>query len=501
MSPEGDGYLFAHALVRDGVYTSLLEARRRELHLKAAQWFADRDQELKAEHLARAEDPAASSAYLEAAEAQAESYHYERAMQLIERGLALATLPADTFALTCLKGQMLHDQGSINASIEAYDRALDMAEDDTGQCRAWIGLATGMRISDRYDEALVALEKAEPIARRHGLVRELAEVYHIRGNLYFPMGRVEDCRQEHEKSLKYALESGSAEAEAHALSGLADADYVAGRMASAHSYFGRCVEVARQNGFGRIEVANRSMVGYSRLYMNQLREALDDGIATVEAATKVGDQRAEMLGEMLAVFVLYEMTEYPRARQHNARALALAQQLGAPRFEAQCVMYEGRFEHAEGRRDESVETIEKALKINEEVGHGFTGPRIMGALACSLIEPQAKRAALSKAERMLEAGSVSHNHFYFYPDAIDVSLEIGDWDAAERYAAALEDFTKPEPMPWSDFFAAYGRALAAWSRGQRDPENIAETQRLHEEAERVGFKRALAALDKALKAG
>ena len=33
---------------------------------------------------------------------------------------------------------------------------------------------------------------------------------------------------------------------------------------------------------------------------------------------------------------------------------------------------------------------------------------------------------------MLEVGSVSHNHFFFYPDAIEVSLDIGNWDGAEH---------------------------------------------------------------------
>jgi class 3 adenylate cyclase/tetratricopeptide (TPR) repeat protein len=495
---QDDGFLFAHALIRDGVYGSLLKRRRLDLHRRAAEWFGDRDRVLKAEHLDRAEDPAAPSAYLAAAEAQAESYHYERAMSLIERGIAIATLPTEVFALTCLKGRMLHDLGAIEASVEAYEDALHMAKDDLGQCRAWLGLAAGMRISDRYDDALSALDKAEPIAKRHGLVRELSELHHLRGNLYFPMGRIDDCRREHEKSLNYALESGSAEAEAQALSGLGDAGYIAGRMATAHDFFRRCVEVAHRNGLGRIEVVNRSMVGFSRLYMNQLREALEDSRATVAAATSVGDQRAEMLGEMLAVFALYEMAEYAQASQHNARALALARQLGARRFESQCLMYDGRIAYGEGRREESIEIGNEAFEISRQVGHGFTGPRIAGALARSLAEPQAKRAALMEGAHILRTRTVGHNHFYFYVDAIDVSLELGDWDAAERYATALEEFAESEPLPWSSYFAARGWALAAHGRGRHDPEIVAELRRLQDEAERVGFRTPLPALKKAL---
>ena len=50
------GYLFGHALIRDGVYASLLTARRLKLHLAAASWFADRDALLYAHHLDKADD-------------------------------------------------------------------------------------------------------------------------------------------------------------------------------------------------------------------------------------------------------------------------------------------------------------------------------------------------------------------------------------------------------------------------------------------------------------
>ena len=73
--PEGDDLLFAHALIRDAVYDTLLKATRRTLHRRAAAWFEGRDPVLYAEHLDRAEDPAAAAAYLAAARREAAAYH------------------------------------------------------------------------------------------------------------------------------------------------------------------------------------------------------------------------------------------------------------------------------------------------------------------------------------------------------------------------------------------------------------------------------------------
>ena len=49
-----------------------------------------------------------------------------------------------------------------------------------------------------------------------------------------------------------------------ALGGLGDAEYVRGRMISAHDRFRECVELCERHGFGRIEVANRPMMAFTQ---------------------------------------------------------------------------------------------------------------------------------------------------------------------------------------------------------------------------------------------
>ncbi len=496
--PEGEDFLFAHALIQEGVYSSLLKSRQRALHKSAAEWFAEGDPVLHAEHLDRAEDPGAPRAYLNAALAQSKSYRYERALSLLGRGLELAQSTEDKFALTCMKGNILHDLGSIPESIEACKDALELATDDTERCRAWIGLAADMRVIDQYNEAFDALDKAEGLAQRHGLTHELAQIHYIRGNLYFPLGKIDECREEHELALKYAREADSPEAEARALSGMADAEYARGRMISAHDYFRRCVELCRQHGFGRIEVANLPMLGFTRYFHNNIQSALEDGLMAIEAAVKVGHHRAELLGQLMGQYALVELGQLDRAKDYFAKARALAQRLGARRFEAQNLTWMARALYAEGCRSEALELLDQALEISRETGLGFVGPRVLGTIALVTEDPERRRSALEEGESILRSGAVSHNHFWFYRDAMEVSLRMGDWGEVERYATALEDYTRPEPLPWCDFFIARGRALAAFGSGQRNPEILAELQRLRDEANRVGLKTALPAVDEAL---
>jgi hypothetical protein len=94
----------------------------------------------------------------------------------------------------------------------------------------------------------------------------------------------------------------------------------------------------------------------------------------------------------------------------------------------------------------------------------------------------------------LGQGTVSHNHLWFYCYAMQAALAAGEYDDAERYAAALEDYTRPGPFPWAEFFIAYGRVLARHCSGRRNPATLRELRRLDGQARRVGLRMALPAL-------
>src|SRR5262245_63977953 len=103
-----------------------------------------------------------------------------------------------------------------------------------------------------------------------------------------------------------------------------------------------------------------------------------------------------------------------------------------------------------------------------ESGPRFMCPLRLGQLAATTENPQARQQALDEGERLLRAGAVSHNHLWFYHFAMEAALSTRSWASVDRFAAMLEDFTRAEPLPWSDFLIARGRVLAAFGRGRRD---------------------------------
>ena len=424
---------------------------------------------------------------------------FERAAKLSARGLEIATRRGERYALTCLRGELLHDLGDAAASIEAYREGLSQAEDDAERCRARIGLAAGMRVVDRFEDAFAALAEAE--AEAGSLIRELAQLHQLRGNLYFPQGDFTRCREQHELALDRARAAGAVDLETRALGGLGDAEYARGRMITANGFFRDCVDLARRHGFRRVEVANLSMVGYSRFYCNEIREIYEDGRTVTEGARAVGDRRAELLGLMLVHKSLQEQGEMKRAKQELQVALDLAERLGAGRFVAEILTHVAMILRLQGQREEARRTIGRALELSLETGPGFNAPRALGEAALNADDPRARQVFLDRGVAILDAGAVAHNHFSFYRDAMESCLQTNDWQGVERYARALWEFTRQEPLPMCDFFMARARALAVLGRGERSEANRADLRRLYEQARDAGLALALPALQAALADG
>ena len=161
--------------------------------------------------------------------------------------------------------------------------------------------------------------------------------------------------------------------------------------------------------------------------------------------------------------------------------------------------FKARSRFGRGDKPEALEDFREAIAISRETGIQYAGPTILADIAFTTNDEEERHRSLNEGEALLASGSLSHNYFEFYGLAIDTSLKARDWDEAERYATALEDYTRQEPLVLSDLLIARGRALAAVGRGRRDDEIIAGIRSLRDQAAQIGFATALPALDDALK--
>ncbi len=495
---RGNDYLFNHALIHEGIYASLLESHKQELHTRAAEWFSERDKPLAAEHLDRAGSPIAIEAYITAAEEQKQLYHFDKAIRLLERAAQIANNPVQRYELNVLLGEVLTDKGQINDASQAYSLALDSANDDQQRCRAWIGLAQGYDINDEHDQAFSALDKAEQAALNLNLITELAQIHYQRGNLYFPRGDIQACKDEHQQAIKFAQQADSPQHEAQALSGLGDAEYAAGHMLSAHDYFKRCIDLCNQYDYARIESANRFMLGTVRIYLNELTAALDDSLTSANTASQVGHVRAEIVSRLTAGWIYLDQNKLDDAMHQVQLGLNLTEQLGAKRFEPFLNESKARILIAQGKKPQALQVAEDAMAITRETGMQFIGPWILSTIALATSNAKNQSDALKEGLDLLEAGCVGHNYYQFYRAAIEVSLLNEDWDAAERYCQLLEDYTRAEPNPWATFHLAWGRTLAAAGKSPHQTHLTDPLQALKKQAQQIGFLARVPLINKSL---
>jgi tetratricopeptide (TPR) repeat protein len=487
--------MFSHVLIQEAVYASMLRANRQALHRRAAQWFEARDPLLAAEHLDAAQDPGAAAAYLAAARAEAERHRYDRALRLTERGLALAPDLRVRQALTCARGDVLRDIGEPGASVQAFREALNLAQSDEEKARALVGLASALRILDQTREALSCAEQALGHAQARGEPAELAQIHLLLGNLYFPLGQFDACLQADERALAYAQQAHDPVLEARALGSLGDAYFLRAQIRTSGEYVERCIALCKVHRLAWVEAAMQPMLGAAHLYQNRPQPALEACRRAIELARRVGSLRAELLSRDIASAIHYYMGDLERAIDEAQQTIDLCERLGARRFEAEAMGILGMALLARGERERAEAVVDEAWTVCEGVGEMYVGPWVLGAQARVAQDPAKRRAALARAEALLAQGCVSHAYFHFYDIAIETSLDHGEWGEALRYARALQDYTRAEPVPWADLVIRYGRVLARYGAGERGAALRDELDALASTVREVGFQAFAVRLD------
>ena len=484
---DGGYFLFSHALVREGVYASILPSRCREFHARIADVIGSRDLQLRAQHLELAGDPSAAEAYLIAAKKAMDSMQEEAALKMCEQGSKLEIDAQTNNKFLRLRGNALLVLGRTEDAIAAFRDALAGSESDAEKCHALIGLAEGLRVASQYEEAISVLEQAESsMSEMPKLIK--ARIRYLQGSIMFPLGNIDGCRQNHEESLKHAKLAQNAEAEASALSGLGDAHYLRGLMKDAHDRFLQCVEISRRSDLRRLEVANRHMVGWSRIYLMEFREALEDALTSAELAASVGNRRAEVSARQLSGYASLKLGDYAQAIRGTTASINLAEEIGAEIFSITSLAFRAQTLKAMGKHDDARVAINDAVDRLEHTGQSFIGPTVF-AVAASLERNGSKQdRLLTSAETILDEGCVSHNYMWCTDVAIETAFENHDREALQRYAARLREYTEEQPLGFADFLIEKASALAKIVEGNCGLDLVEEIKILEKTAKRTGLK-------------
>ncbi len=461
----GADLMFAHALIRDGSYATLVKSERARLHRQAARWFEDCDATLRAQHLDRAGASNAAQAYLEAAEKLIQAFQFDDASPLIERALELPSPAGVRFDLLCARGETHRLQGLSDDALREFNEAAALAETDEQISRAHTGLAQAARQASLYDDALESLDTAEAAAERCGSDRDIAQINYVRGNVYFPLGQVDKALASNEKALTLARKLESARLEVGALSGFGDANFMNATMQTATGFYTQAVERAREKGLVRDLAANLHNLSVARSYTGDVAQGKLDAQEAIEVSQKYFAFVPECVAQTCLGVAHTFLGELDQAMDAFTLSAEIANRVGAKRLEAQALEHLARTQVYAGQMNQARETGKRAVDIALEHGRNFVGPKALSALAMAEEDADAQDRHLKLGAEIIAEGCVGHSHLHFYPDASAVMLARQEWDRATEYAEALAKFTADEPLPMVDLSIQQTRTLAecgAW---------------------------------------
>ena len=115
------------------------------------------------------------------------------------------------------------------------------------------------------------------------------------------------------------------------------------------------------------------------------------------------------------------------------------------------------------------ESLQKALEVSRKFGHGFHGPSIIGDLMLMTDDKEIRDQLAREAEAILDASCVGHNYYWYYRDAIDVSIQHRNWRDLEHNISRMLAYDGDRKSAWCRFYSERAELLrlglcGQWSR-------------------------------------
>ncbi len=365
-------------------------------------------------------------AFATAAQSQLQLGAVARALGLAQRGLAMDPVNDVRLRLEILRADALRGLGRASESLEVLAGATPIASEPDSKARLELARAAALRLVDRQMEALEALARAEAGARAGQATRLLADIEYQRGSVMFPTGDIHGSLRAHRASIDYARLAGTEEIEARALSGVADAQYAAGRIAEARTSFEGTRQLARKLGMSGLALSAEGMLAFISAFELQLDQAVRRCLDVAARAQRTNAAQPELLSRTGACFTLVSMAKWPQLQAEASRATALAEAVGARRFEALARGYSS-LAHAHGGRIAEAETqLRLARALSEESGPAFSAGLLVAAELALALDAQRKRELVLTAVDRLGRQPLFHSALICLVGSAAAAVELAD---------------------------------------------------------------------------
>ena len=392
----GRSILFDHHQIQEVLYEGLMPGLREEYHALLALALATREG-LGPEHAAdlpgetavflashglSGREPRDGLPYLDRALAHLESrYRNDQAVALADRALGVPGLLVGTGRVDVLlrKNDRLNLLGCREVQEAVLAEAGTQAELSGAKAlEAKVESATGILFLSlgRVEEARERHQRSLAIAREIGDRRLEAEVAVPLGRALHALRRGEEAREHYEFALAIARECEDRWGEAEVLACLGSELLSLGRGEEARKHHERCLAIARDIEDRRLQAIATGNLGNVFLQRGRFEEAREAYECALQIARETGGRRLEAFGAGTLGTAFRGLGRYEEAREQIEHSLAILREIGDWRNELGVLSDLGIVLSALGRYEEAREYYERAL-----AGHCESGNRAGEAVA------------------------------------------------------------------------------------------------------------------------
>ncbi len=374
-------YVFKHVTMREAAYNTLVQKRRRELHLQTARAIAslypsNEYVEMIAYHYGKTEAPEAAEWLERAGDRAASNYateaavtHYRETIERLHKGGE-----GDQRTVARVEEKL----GTVLLTAGRYDRALDVlgravavfrAQRDleaAGRVTAQMGLAH--RWQGTPDDGIALVQPMLELLSPGGPSPALASLHLALASLTFLVGRYEEMREAAERAGQIARAIGDerllGDAEVRRATALMQLDH----LDQALRIFREVIPLIERRGDLVILCLALNNAGATSGDMGKLEDGRQYFERALTVSERIGnpDQTAFALASQAAVLTL--LGDWKVARMHLERAVALlAEERTA--YAAGILELLGSLAIREGKWAEAAELLHEALTVSRRTGN------------------------------------------------------------------------------------------------------------------------------------
>ena len=393
-------YSFAHGILRDVVYETVLLRQRKDYHGRVADWLigqrgagavAVEMNSVIAAHLVEAGRSGEGCDYfLKAAEAAAQKYANEEAVYLYQQALDL--LPDESedrrFGILLSVESLLFLIGNRDEQLMVLERLADIADQlndlqkktDVMLRRAWYLFYT----SD-FPEMLNAAQEAISLADQIDAPNISQEAFYALSWAQMQTDNLDSARISAKQSLKFARQTGYrlGEGNVHNVLGLIDLSQ--GRYADARRHIEEFLLVTQESGNQeRQSVAINSMV-VILVILGEYEKAREYGIQQLELAVELGSRTIEGSACVNLAWATSAQGDWQAADEYAARGIPIKKETRHLEAMGEGLVWQGYARLGLGQRKEAEDAFRESLEIRRGLGQEALQVESMAGLSLALL--------------------------------------------------------------------------------------------------------------------